>query len=147
VQALPIVWVADKRSILLLPLSNDERFGFGGRGWLVEPPTGELHEVAGDFRVFEFRYAKEPHIVRPLQPALRPGRYWAAMPEYQSRITQIGLYDVSSFRFTPIVEVPELAFDSQHVWVDEPAGKAYFVYGGHLLRVTCRSGAGPAHAS
>jgi len=36
---------------------------------------------------------------------------------------------------TPLLELPEIKFDSMQMWADESARKLYIAYNGHLLRL------------
>jgi hypothetical protein len=35
--------------------------------------------------------------------------------------------------FKPLLRVPKMIFTSMDMWVDQPGGKVFFVYKGHLL--------------
>jgi hypothetical protein len=48
--------------------------------------------------------------------------------------------DIRTFKFSTVVKVPKISFDSMDMWVDEPAGKIYFIYEGHLLALPLSSG-------
>ena len=53
--------------------------------------------------------------------------------------TQVGIYDAKLFGFKPVLRIPKIKFNSMSLWVDETAGKAYFVYRGHLLALPLAS--------
>ena len=70
---------------------------------------------------------------RPLQPTAKPDEFWAAIPDDAKKETQIGVYNTKTFAFKSLIKLPQIAFDSMNMWVDEKESKIYFVYEGHLL--------------
>ncbi len=95
--------------------------------WL-DPVSGKMTKATGML---------EPLLqqtVRPLQKA-SAGGYWAAMPDKKTNETKIGIYDLTSQKFTLKMTMPSIQFDSMAMWVDEKTSLIYFVYDGHLLRV------------
>jgi hypothetical protein len=97
--------------------------------YLLDPATGANQLIKGEFRPLQ------QQTFRPLQPVDGSAEYWAAIPDEKSNQTQVGLYDVRKFAFTSLLELPEIKFDSMQMWADEPAGKLYIAYNGHLLRL------------
>jgi hypothetical protein len=97
---------------------------------LLDPMTGKSRRVTGEFRPLE------QQSYRALQSDGK-GRFWAAIPEKKEGavMTRFGLYDARQFTFTPLLELPEIEFDSMNLWVDGPAGRLYVAYHGHLLRI------------
>jgi hypothetical protein len=61
--------------------------------------------------------------------------YWAAIPDFEKRLTRVGRYDTRTFRFKPLMEIPDIRFASDDMWVDEAARRIYLAYNGHLLRL------------
>src|SRR5262249_3395151 len=98
-------------------------------GYLLDIETGAAQAVSGDFRPI----AKDG--TRNLQPAGKPNEFWAAIYDYQKQATIVGRYDAKLFAFKPLIQLPELRFDSSGAWVDETAGRLWMVYRGCLLRL------------
>jgi len=97
--------------------------------WLVEAQTGHANVTNEEIRPFT-------HIgPRPLQSTSEPGTYWAAIPNATLNGTDFGRFDARSFRFTAVLRVPSLQFNSQAIWVDSAAKSIYITYRSHLLRV------------
>ncbi|HKQ78328.1 MAG TPA: HEAT repeat domain-containing protein [Blastocatellia bacterium] len=101
----------------------------GARSYLLDPETGTIQAVKGDFRPLMGVYA------RNLQPTGNSNEFWAAVPDSQKGATNLGRYDSRNFVFTPFVELPGLILLSRDFWVDEASGKIWFTYHGHLLRI------------
>jgi hypothetical protein len=68
---------------------------------------------------------------RALQPTPNPFEFWAALANGED--TVIGRYSSRTFTFKPLLKLSKIRFNSMDMWTDEPAGKVYFVYEGHLL--------------
>jgi hypothetical protein len=98
-------------------------------GYLLDIETGATQAVSGDFRPI----ANDG--TRNLQPAGKPNEYWAAIFDQQKQATIVGRYDAKLFAFTPLIQLPELRFDSSGAWVDQTAGRLWMVYRGCLLRL------------
>lgn len=94
---------------------------------LVDAATGATQEVSGEFRPLS------QQTFRPLQKTAKQNEFWAAIPDSEKNETQVGLYNTRTFSFTPLLRVPKIRFNSMNMWVDEPGGKIYFVYRGHVL--------------
>jgi len=73
--------------------------------------------------------------LRPLQPVAGSQEYWAAIPDSEKNLTRVGRYDTRAFSFKPLMEIPEVRFTSEAMWVDEAAKRIYLAYNGHLLRL------------
>jgi hypothetical protein len=95
--------------------------------YLLDANTGAFQLVRGEFRPLE------DQTFRGLQPTGNANEFWAAIYDEKTRVTQIGFYDARLFAFKPILNLPKIALDSMDIFVDKPAAKLYFVYGGHLL--------------
>jgi hypothetical protein len=74
-------------------------------------------------------FAREP------QPTGNPNEFWAAIPDSQKRVTNIGRYDSKTFAFTPLIELQGLTLSNSDFWVDAAGGKIWLTYRGHLLRI------------
>src|SRR5262245_1285419 len=98
-------------------------------GYLLDIETGAAQAVSGDFRPIA------NNGTRDLQLAGKPNEFWAAIYDYQKQATIVGRYDAKLFAFTPLIQLPELRFDSSGVWVDQTAGRLWLVYRGCLLRL------------
>jgi hypothetical protein len=103
--------------------------GPGAINYLLDPETGTVQQARGEFRPLTEEFGRE------LQPSGNPNEFWAAIPDEQKKVTRFGRYDSKNFVFTPLVELPELILRSGDFWVDETAGKIWFTYRGHLLRM------------
>lgn len=95
-----------------------------GEFYFLDPETGVMQRAKGEVRPL----AQQTY--RPLQPTGKPDEFWAAIPGTAEN-TQVGVYNMKTLAFKPIVKIPEISFNSVQMWID--AGKIYFVYQGHLL--------------
>jgi hypothetical protein len=75
---------------------------------------------------------------RPLQPATNAFEFWAAIPKGDG--TVVGIYNSRTFSLKPLLILPKIKFDSMDMWVDQPGGKMYFAYQGHLLSTPIKIG-------
>lgn len=94
---------------------------------LLDPATGATQPVAGEFRPLG------QQTFRGLQKTARPNEYWAAISDKQQNKTVVGVYETKTFGFKPVLTIPKIKFNSMKMWADEPGGKIYFVYRGHVL--------------
>ncbi len=98
----------------------------------ISAETGQVRDVVGEVRPLA------QQTFRPLQKASRPNEYWAALPDHEKNLTEVGIYNAWTLSFRPLMTVPKIKFNSMTMWVDEAGGKVYFVYRGHLLTVPLR---------
>ncbi|HKQ77966.1 MAG TPA: hypothetical protein VJ810_29990 [Blastocatellia bacterium] len=96
---------------------------------LLDPATGKLEVVTGEFEPLGDQN------FRPLQPVAGLREYWAAIPDSKNNLTRVGRYDTRAFSFKPLMEIPEIRFTSDDMWVDEASRQIYLAYKGHLLRL------------
>jgi hypothetical protein len=96
---------------------------------LLDPASGKLESVQGDLEPLGHQN------LRPLQPVTGSQEYWAAIPDSEKNLTRVGRYDTRAFSFKPLMEIPEVRFTSEAMWVDEAAKRIYLAYNGHLLRL------------
>jgi hypothetical protein len=128
-----VSYLASLKAVLLYRIENDNQHVHDGESpestefYLVDPVTGTLARVQGDFRPL-LQWGD-----RLLQQSWQAGKVWAAIPD--SNGTQIGLYDTGGFSFRSIMSIPRIQFHSRDMWIDEEAGKIYLVYLGRLLRL------------
>jgi hypothetical protein len=101
----------------------------GETNYLLDPETGTLQQVKGEFSPLADRSPRE------LQPTGKSNEFWAAIHDEQNRVTRFGRYDSRNFVFTSLVELPGLTVDNSDFWVDVDASKIWFVYQGQLLRL------------
>lgn len=94
---------------------------------LIDPATGDMQSVTGEFRPLD------QQTFRPLQKTAKPNEFWAAIPGVETSETLVGIYDTARLTFRQVMRVPKIKFNSMSMWVDEPGGKVYFIYRGHLL--------------
>ena len=97
---------------------------------LYSPATGKLETGVGEFEPLKHQN------YRSLQPiAGSSTEFWAAIPDHKAKKTRVGRYDARSFKFTSLMELPEIVFNSTSMWVDEKSNWLYIAYNGHLLRL------------
>lgn len=95
--------------------------------YLLDAETGIAQIIKGEFRPFL------QQTYRPLQPTGVANEFWAAIYDEKLKATQIGRYNDKTFKFTPVRAIPDINLNSMQIWIEETAGKIYFVYQGHLL--------------
>ncbi len=95
----------------------------------IAPNTGVVADVTGELRPWA------QQTFRPLQRTSRSNEFWAALPDHEKNITEVGIYNAATLSFRRVMTVPKIKFNSMKMWVDEPGGKVLFVYRGHLLAV------------
>ena len=129
----PLAWIEGRGA--LIKRYREERVARDPVGpdtpeyWLADPATDKAEIVQGEFAPFE-EYA-----ARPLETSKIKGHAWVAIWRAKEVKTEIGLYDKERFIFRPVMDVPDLRFESSQMWIDEDGHQAYIVYGGQLLRV------------
>lgn len=94
--------------------------------YLLDPVTGAMQRLRGEVRPIEHQ------TFRPLQPA-SGGLKWAAIYNEKTKASYVGKYSDTTLAFKPVMSIPNARIDSMDIWVDEPGGRVYFVYEGHLL--------------
>ncbi|HKS39100.1 MAG TPA: hypothetical protein VJX74_00695 [Blastocatellia bacterium] len=97
---------------------------------MLDPATGISEAVKGEFAPLNHQHERQ------LQPVANSREYWAAIPDFKTNKTRVGRYDAQAFKFTLIIELPEIAFTSANMWVDESANRLYITYNGHLLMLS-----------
>jgi hypothetical protein len=146
---VPAAYVASLNKVLVVRDYGEEYGDYGGEGedadtapdddspesmMLVDPLTGSVQPIAGEFRPLS------QQTFRPLQKAAKPNEFWAAMPDAEKHETRFGIYDARTLSFRQMMRIPKIKFNSMDMWVDEPGGKVYFVYRGHLLALPLNQG-------
>ncbi len=126
---IPAAFVAAHNKLLLSQQQFQYREDGKGNFFLLDAEIGVAQPVKGEFRPLLNLFA------RPLQPTDKPNELWAAIYDGKKKATVVGRYDSRAFTFSPVTELPELRLNSHDTWADAAAGKLYFVYLGHLLRV------------
>jgi hypothetical protein len=127
-------YVAAHGEVLVLGADTGGKIGSGGEGYLLDPVTGTIQPVNGEFRPLIHPDWPVWPVWRASQSAGAPNLFWAAIYDRKKRATKFGRYDSKNFVFTPLLEFPELELNSHDIWVDADGGKIWFVYRGHLLR-------------
>jgi hypothetical protein len=122
-------YVAAHDEVLVLSVDHSGKIGPGDEGYLLDPVTGTIQPVNGEFRPMIHPISRAP------QSAGAPNLFWAAIYDREKRATKFGRYDSKNFVFTPLLEFPELTLSSHDIWVDADGGKIWFVHRGHLLRL------------
>jgi len=95
--------------------------------FVVDPATGRARKVEGDFDPLAWESA---HVFQ----SAGGDRIWALEWDDAMQASLLGQYDLRRFAFAPMMELRGLQVGSGDIWVDEPAGRVYAVYRGHLLR-------------
>jgi hypothetical protein len=98
-----------------------------GDYFLLSVETGAVQPAKGETRPLV------QQTFRQLQPTAKPDEFWAAIPGVEKNETQVGVYDAKTLAFKSLIKLPQIAFDSMNMWIDEKESKIYFVYEGHLL--------------
>ena len=98
----PVAYVAAHGKILISAQGSHGEPHPGEINYLLDPETGTVQQVKGEFRPLIEVFARE------LQPTENPNEFWAAIPDSQKRVTNIGRYDSKSFAFTPLIELQGL---------------------------------------
>jgi hypothetical protein len=125
----PVMYIAAHEKVLLGYLRFHGQLRLGAINHLLDPETGTLQQVKGEFGPLADRFARE------LQPTGNPNEFWAAIKDSQNGVTRIGRYDSRNFVFTPFVEAPGLFWSDKNFWFDAARGKIWLTYRGHLLRI------------
>jgi hypothetical protein len=98
-----------------------------GEYFLLDVETGAVQAAKGEIRPLA------QQTFRALQPTANPNEFWAAIPDAEKNETLFGVYNSKTLAFKSLIKLPQIAFDSMNMWVDEKESKIYFVYEGHLL--------------
>jgi hypothetical protein len=106
---------------------NEQISGFIEKPFLLDNETGMLQPLKGDMRPLL------DQTFRRLQSTGKPNEYWATIVDKND--TEFGRYDSKNLKFTSLIKLPEIKFNSLAMFVDEGDMKVYFVYQGHLLRM------------
>jgi hypothetical protein len=136
----PVVYVPSVDRFLIMPSSETEMdengdvsdpdvpFDVNANGlYFLDARTGKVSTPTAEMRPLA------QQTFRSLQHTSNNTTYWAAIPDSEKRTTVVGTYDAGKFKFTPVLTVPKIVFDSMGMWVDELGHKIFFVYRGHLL--------------
>lgn len=131
----PLVWVNAHRRVLLYQ-KRDEDHGEAGpetpQFFLLDPATGDVRRVEGDFRPL-MRLANHE-----LQPTDCVDEVWAVVHEgTRAEITGsvLGRYDTKRFVFVPCMRFPGVIFDSWQTYVDLEDQVVWIVVNGDLLQL------------
>lgn len=98
-----------------------------GEFFLLDVETGAIQRTKAELRPLA------QQTFRPLQPTGKNDEVWAAIPDAKKNETQVGVYNIRTLAFKPLVKIPEITFNSMQMWID--AGRIYFVYRGHVLNL------------
>jgi HEAT repeats len=125
----PGAYVAAHGKVLLGVIDPHRELLPGPMNYLLDVETGTVQQVKGEFRPLAERFGRE------LQPTENPNEFWAVVHDWNKRVTRFGRYDSKNFAFTTLIELPGLILGNSDFWVDVNAGKIWFTYKGHLLRL------------
>lgn len=121
----PVSFVSALGKVLLAAGFEEEGPGDFG---LLDVDTGSTQPLRGN---------AAPLIQESFRPLQAVGGskefFWAALSEGEESSTEVGIFSARTFAFKSVLKIPNIRFNSMDMWVDEPAGKIYFTYGGHLL--------------
>lgn len=102
-----------------------------GKLAILDVETGTVEKTKGEIRPLASQ------TFRPLQKASASAdEYWAAIGSEKS--TDVGLYNLKTLTFKPLLTIPSISFDSMNMWIDEAENKVYFVYKGQLLALSLK---------
>lgn len=94
---------------------------------LLDPATGGLERVRGEFGPLG------DETWRPLQPTDEPGVVWASVSKYgkEGRLQHVALgrYDLRTFSFTKVMDIPRWNVNSMDFWVDEKTRRVFLAKG------------------
>jgi hypothetical protein len=134
----PISYLQVHERVLLRRAKDEDAWSKSPSGpdqpeyYLLDPATGETKLVSGEF--LPLRQTGS----RSLQPTENANEFWAAIPDRDKNQTKVGRYNLKSFTFNAILDLPKITFDSMSMWVDEKRGKVYVVYQGQLISIPLR---------
>lgn len=129
---VPVAFV-DSANKVLINAGNERDYRNkkmkNGSYLLLDPETGVSKAIEGEFRpIIDQTYRK-------LQKTTVADEAWAAISDDKSKKTRIGTYNLKTFAFKPVLDVPQISFDSMEMWVDEALNKVYIVYNSQLLAI------------
>jgi len=125
----PVRYIAAHGKALLATAGLHGESHMAEINYLLDPETGTIQQVKGEF------WPLREVVARELQPTGNPNEFWAAIPDSQKKVTNIGRYDSRNFVFKPLVELTGLSLNDGDFWVDVNACKIWLTYHGHLLRL------------
>ncbi len=132
----PVAWIQARSRVLLYRQRDPAPDGNAGPDrpefYLLDPATGEQEKVRGELRPF-FDAGNQQ-----LQATEKPNEFWAAVHSslvdpYLST-TKIGRFDSYNFAFTPVIEFPDMHFESSDFFVDQSTRTVWLAINGDLLR-------------
>jgi hypothetical protein len=133
----PIVWIDARQRVLLYRQRDRQDWKAGPENpefYLLNPTTGDTQKIDGEMR--PFFDARE----RKLQPTGKPNEFWAALHssvlDPNLRTTTIGKFDSYNFRFTPVLSLPDIRFESADFVVDQTSYRAWININGDLVRLS-----------
>jgi hypothetical protein len=128
-----VAFIPSLNKVLILAGYYDDEEGEGaGTYYLLDPETGALQEVEGEARPLA------QQTFRPLQPTGVAGEFWAAIHDWETNATEVGIYREKTLSFKSVLKIPKIKFESMDMWID--AGKVYFVFEGHVLSLPLPKG-------
>ena len=97
--------------------------------YILNSETGRVRKTAGEIRPVmhqQTRYLQRSHI---------DNKFWAAIPDIEKDLTEVGLYDPKNLYFESVLSIPSIRFYSGDMYVDEKKEFLYIVYEFELLRI------------
>ena len=130
----PVAWVeARKRVLVYRQRDRDGKAGPENPEFhLVDPTTGTNEKIEGEMRPFFDAGQHE------LQPTGNPNEFWAALHssvvDPYLRTTTVGRFDSYNFKFSRVLEFPDMHFVSSSFVVDQATHTIWLAINGDLLR-------------
>ena len=125
----PFRWLPIQQKMLLGELHSFERKADMTMS-LLDVTTGALQTLQA-----EFRPLLDGREWRAFQATGKPHEFWAAIYEAEKELTRFGRYDAQAFKFTSLIELPNMRVGSSALWMDETKNELWLVYEGLLLRI------------
>ena len=129
-----VAWIPAHGKVLIRR-AKDELHSKAGPGapefYLLDPATGELTKVNGDFRPFQERASHK------LQPANAVDEVWTALPSAleEAPETVVGRYNTRNFTFVERLRISGVRFSNTEMRVDESKHRLTFITNGDVLRL------------
>lgn len=133
----PVAWIEARKRVLLYQQRDPQDWKAGPEEpefYLLDPVTGGHEKVDGEMRPF-FDAGKHE-----LQPTGNPNEFWtvihSSVVDPKLHTTTIGKFDSYNFRFTPLLDFPDIEFESSSIFVDKKSALIWINVNGDLLRLS-----------
>jgi len=135
-----VAYVEERNRVLLVRYKDDPKVTKKPVGpdkptyYLLDPETRKTEIVDGDLAPYQ------QHGQFPLQAATKKHFTWVARPDYETRSTEVGLYDMRNFVFQHWRTIKDFVFTSRQMWVDEEKNLILIDTRNDLLQFPLRGG-------